>query len=64
MAKETSKKYFEDLPKATMQGEINAYLMAKGFTPMVALDRANKSDIVAIVENWNIETETPLKNRA
>jgi hypothetical protein len=38
--------------------------MAKGLTPFSALDRSNKSDLVALVMNWNIETETPLKDRA
>mgnify|MGYP004465748805 CR=1 FL=1 len=36
-------KFFEDLPKATMQREINSYLMEKGLTPFTAMDRANKS---------------------
>ena len=35
-----------------------------GFTPFTALDRSNKSDLVALVMNWNIETKTPLKDRA
>ena len=62
---EKSKKiYFENLPKATMQREINDYLMGNGFTPFTALDRSNKSDIVSYVENHNIETRTPLKSRA
>jgi|TARA_B100000513_G_scaffold168693_1_gene84577 hypothetical protein len=57
-------KFFEDLPKATMQREINSYLMEKGLTPFTAMDRANKSDLVAMVMNWNIETSIPLKDRA
>ena len=62
---EKSKKiYFENLPKATMQKEVNEYLMENGLTPFTALDRSNKSDIVAYVENHNIETRTPLKSRA
>ena len=33
---EKSKKiYFENLPKATMQREINDYLMGNGFTPLL-----------------------------
>jgi hypothetical protein len=59
---EKSKKiYFENLPKATMQREINEFLMANGLTPFTALDRSNKSGLVM---NWNIETKTPLKDRA
>lgn len=62
---EKSKKiYFENLPKATMQREINEYLMENGLTPFTALDRSNKSDLVGLVINWNIETRTPLKSRA
>ena len=62
---EKSKKiYFENLPKATMQREINSYLMEKGLTPFTAMDRANKSDLVSLAMNWNIETKTPLKDRA
>ena len=58
---EKSKKiYFENLPKATMQREINEYLMENGLTPFTALDRSNKSDLVGLVINWNIETRTPL----
>ena len=61
---EKSKKiYFENLPKATMQREINEYLMENGVTPFTALDRSNKSDLVGLVINWNIETRTPLKSR-
>ena len=61
---EKSKKiYFESLPKATMQREINEYLMENGLTPFTALDRSNKSDLVGLVINWNIETRTPLKSR-
>ena len=56
-------KFFEDLPKATMQREINEYLMENGLTPFTALDRSNKSDLVGLVINWNIETRTPLKSR-
>ena len=55
--------YFENLPKATMQREINEYLMENGLTPFTALDRSNKSDLVGLVINWNIETRTPLKSR-
>ena len=33
-------------------------------SPFTALDRSNKSDLVALVMNWNIETKTPLKDRA
>ena len=57
-------KYFADLPKITMMKEVNEYLMANGLTPFTALDRSNKSDLVALVMNWNIETKTPLKDRA
>ena len=57
-------KFFEDLPKATMQREINSYLMEKGLTPFTALDRSNKCDIVSYVMNHNIKTVTPLKDRA
>tara|TARA_Y100000766_G_scaffold54972_1_gene44566 strand:- start:1348 stop:1542 length:195 start_codon:yes stop_codon:yes gene_type:complete len=64
MLKKKEMKYFENLPKATMQREINEFLMAKGLTPFSALDRSNKSDLVALVMNWNIETKTPLKDRA
>ena len=61
---EKSKKiYFENLPKATMQREIIEYLMENGLTPFTALDRSNKSDLVGLVINWNIETRTPLKSR-
>ena len=61
---EKSKKiYFENLPKAAMQREINEYLMENGLTPFTALDRSNKSDLVGLVINWNIETRTPLKSR-
>ena len=61
---EKSKKiYFENLPKATMQREINEYLMENGLTPFTALDRSNKSDLVGLVINWNIETRTPLKSK-
>ena len=61
---EKSKKiYFENLPKATMQREINEYLMENGLTPFTALDRSNKSDLVGLVINWNIESRTPLKSR-
>ena len=61
---EKSKKiYFENLPKATMQREINEYLMENGLTPFTALDRSNKSDLVGLVINCNIETRTPLKSR-
>ena len=61
---EKSKKiYFENLPNATMQREINEYLMENGLTPFTALDRSNKSDLVGLVINWNIETRTPLKSR-
>ena len=61
---EKSKKiYFENLPKATMQREINEYLMENGLTPFTALDRSNKSDLVGLVINWNIETRTHLKSR-
>ena len=38
--------------------------MEKGLTPFTAMDRANKSDLVAMVMNWNIETSIPLKDRA
>ena len=41
--------------------EVNEYLMSNGLSPFTALDRSNKSDIVAYVMNWNIETKTPLK---
>ena len=58
-----NKIYFENLPKATMQREINEYLMENGLTPFTALDRSNKSDLVGLVINWNIETRTPLKSR-
>jgi len=57
-------KYFETLPKATMQKEINEFLMGEGLTPFTALDRSNKSDLVCLVLNWNIQTKTPLKARA
>ena len=57
-------KYFADLPKITMMKEVNEYLMGQGLTPFTALDRSNKSDLVALVMNWNIETKTPLKDRA
>ena len=60
----SKKKYFADLPKITMMKEVNEYLMANGLTPFTALDRSNKSDLVALVMNWNIETKTPLKDRA
>ena len=56
--------YFENLPKATMQREINEYLMGEGLTPFTAFDRSNKSDLVALVMNWNIISNTPLKDRA
>ena len=56
--------YFENLPKATMQREINEYLMGEALTPFTAFDRSNKSDLVALVMNWNIITKTPLKDRA
>ena len=59
----SKKKYFADLPKITMMKEVNEYLMANGLTPFTALDRSNKSDIVAYVVNHNIETRTPLKSR-
>ena len=58
----SKKKYFADLPKITMMKEVNEYLMGQ-LTPFTALDRSNKSDIVAYVENHNIETRTPLKSR-
>ena len=48
-------KFFEDLPKATMQREINSYLMEKGLTPFTAMDRANKSDLVLwseVIHPW------------
>ena len=64
MDKKSKTKYFEDLPKLTMMAEVNQYLMEKGLTPFTALDRSNKSDLVALVMNWNIETKTPLKDRA
>ena len=57
-------KYFADLPKITMMKEVNEYLMGQGLTPFTALDRSNKSDLVGLVMNWNIETKTPLKDRA
>ena len=57
-------KYFADLPKITMMKEVNEYLMGQGLTPFTALDRSNKSALVALVMNWNIETKTPLKDRA
>ena len=60
----SKKVYFEILPKATMQREINDYLMGEGLTPFTALDRSNKSDLVGLVMNWNIQTKTPLKDRA
>ena len=60
----SKKKYFADLPKITMMKEVNEYLMANGLTPFTALDRSNKSDIVSYVENHNIETSIPLKDRA
>ena len=60
----SKKKYFADLPKITMMKEVNEYLMANGLTPFTALDRSNKSDLVGLVMNWNIETKTPLKDRA
>ena len=60
----SKKKYFADLPKITMMKEVNEYLMANGLTPFTALDRSNKSDLVGLVINWNIETRTPLKSRA
>ena len=61
---EKSKKiYFENLPKATMQREINEYLMENGLTPMESLDWLKKNDIIALVINHNIETQTPLKSR-
>ena len=47
-----------------MQREINEFLMSNGLSPFTALDRSNKSDLVALVMNWNIETKTPLKDRA
>ena len=56
--------YFENLPKATMQREINEFLMNEGLTPFTAFDRSNKSDLVALVMNWNIQTKTPLKDIA
>ena len=37
----SKKVYFENLPKATMQREINDYLMGEGLTPFTALDRSN-----------------------
>ena len=44
---EKSKKiYFENLPKATMQREINEFLMSNGLSPFTALDRSNKSDLL------------------
>ena len=46
----SKKKYFADLPKITMMKEVNEYLMANGLTPFTALDRSNKSDIVAYVK--------------
>ena len=46
-----------------MQRVINEYLMENGLTPFTALDRSNKSDLVGLVINWNIETRTPLKSR-
>ena len=64
MDKKSKTKYFEDLPKLTMMAEVNQYLMEKGLTPFTAMDRANKSDLVAMVMNWNIETSIPLKDRA
>ena len=60
----SKKVYFENLPKATMQREINDYLMGEGLPPFTALDRSNKSDLVGLVMNWNIQTKTPLKDRA
>ena len=60
----SKKKYFADLPKITMMKEVNEYLMGQGLTPFTALDRSNKSDLVGLVMNWNIETKTPLKDRA
>ena len=60
----SKKKYFADLPKITMMKEVNEYLMGQGLTPFTALDRSNKSDLVGLVINWNIETRTPLKSRA
>ena len=32
--------YFENLPKATMQREINEFLMNEGLTPFTAFDRS------------------------
>ena len=61
MPKEEKKKYLEDEFKTTIGKQINAYLMEKGRTPLENADWLKKDDLLNLVRNFNIETETPLK---
>jgi|TARA_Y100000114_G_scaffold118769_1_gene113364 spore coat protein CotF len=61
MPKEEKKKYLEDEFKTTIAKQVNAYLMEKGMTPLENADWLKKDDLLNIVRNFKIETETPLK---
>ena len=61
MPKEEKKKYLEDEFKTTIAKQVNQYLMEKGMTPLENADWLKKDDLLNLVRNFNIETETPLK---
>tara|TARA_Y100000768_G_C23639192_1_gene523262 strand:+ start:253 stop:444 length:192 start_codon:yes stop_codon:yes gene_type:complete len=61
MPKEEKKKYLEDEFKTTIAKQVNQYLMEKGMTPLENADWLKKDDLLNIVRNFKIETETPLK---